>query len=176
MADDTSPIPESVTGSIDAVLEMEHRADRDRPTLARLAHAIGEFVGSVPFAALHIAAFIAWLLLNSGLWPHLAFDPYPYALLGTLVSCEAVMLTTFVLIKQNREGERAEKRSHLDLQGNLLTEREVTKVLQIVQRLSDQAGLPKPQDAELNDMLEQTGLKSLAAHMDDRHAGFRSET
>ncbi len=176
MSDDQQPVPESVTGSIDDVLELERRAELDRSPIDRLSHAFGEIIGSAPFAAVHIAIFACWLLLNSGLWPRAAFDPYPFALLGTLVSCEAVLLTTFVLVKQNRESNRAEKRAHLDLQVNLLTEREVTKVLQIVQRLSDRAGLDAPHDPDLKDMLEETAVKSLASHMQDRHEGRRDET
>ena len=176
MPEDQEAVPESVTGSIDDVLDLERRADLDHSHVDRMAHAFGEMVGSAPFAIVHIAGFAGWLLLNSGIWPHAVFDPYPFALLGTLVSCEAVLLTTFVLVKQNREGDRAEKRAHLDLQVNLLTEREVTKVLQIVQRLSDRAGLDAPHDADLKEMLEDTPVKSLASHMRDRHDGIRNET
>ena len=173
---DDQQVPEFVTGSIDDVLELERRADLERSPVDKVAHAFGEMVGSAAFAGVHIAAFACWLLLNSGIWPRTVFDPYPFALLGTLVSCEAVLLTTFVLVKQNRESDRAAKRAHLDLQINLLTEREVTKVLQIVQRLSDRAGLDAAHDSDLQEMLEETPVKSLASHMRDRHDGVRDET
>jgi uncharacterized membrane protein len=173
MTEPAPPVPDAVAGNIDTVLEMERHADSSRSSLSKLAHMMGDLVGSIAFAAVHLAAFALWLLLNSGLWPHTVFDPYPFALLGTLVSCEAVVLTTFVLIKQNREGERAETRSHLDLQVNLLTEREVTKILQLVQRLSEQAGLTPPDDGELDEMLEETTVRSLATHLEDRSVGTR---
>lgn len=176
MPDQQEAVPESVTGSIDDILELERGADIERSPIDRVAHKLGEMVGSAAFAAVHLVAFACWLALNSGIWPRSVFDPYPFALLGTLVSCEAVLLTTFVLAKQNREGDRIEKRAHLDLQVNLLTEREVTKVLQIVQRLSDRAGMDAPHDAELKGMLEDTAIKSLASHMQDRHNGVRDET
>ncbi len=176
MASDPSSVPEAVTGSIDTVLESERRAERDRSALSRMAHLLGGGVGSVAFALAHLGTFAVWLVLNSGVWPRLVFDAYPFALLGTVVSCEAVVLTTFVLIKQNRESERAERRSHLDLQVNLMTEREVTRMLQRVEQLCERAGLAKPDDPELKDMLEETALQSLADHVVDRHAGFRSET
>ncbi len=169
-------VPETVAGNIDTILELEQEADHGRSLVSRVAHTVGEMVGSVAFAAVHVGAFATWLLLNSGLWPHMMFDPYPFTLLGTMVSCEAVVLTTFVLIKQNRESERSERRSHLDLQINLLTEQEVTKVLRIVQQLSERAGLAVQRDPELEELMEQTTVRNLAEHLEDRHAGRRSET
>ena len=68
------------------------------------------------------------------------FDPYPFKLLCMIVSMEGVLLSTFVLIKQNRMGQRADRRNHLDLQVNLLTEQEVTKVIQMLEAISQPPG------------------------------------
>jgi hypothetical protein len=69
------------------------------------------------------------------------FDPYPFSLLSVVLSMEAVLLTSFVLIRQNRMSKRVDQRSHLDLQINLLSEKEVTKVLQVLQRISRHLGI-----------------------------------
>ena len=163
-------LPPSVLGNIDAVIEIERRAERDGSRLSRVAHGFGNFVGSIAFLAVHGAAFITWLVLNSGRWPGLVFDPYPFTLLGTLVSFESVFLTTFVLIKQNREGDRASQRSHLDLQVNLLSEKEITKVLQIVQRISDRVGAEYTQDAELDELLADTAVQRVAEELEGKAA------
>ena len=170
MSETDQPVPPSVLGNIDAVLEIEQRAEQDVAPLWRVAHQFGNFVGSISFLVIHLAAFLTWLVVNSGHWPRLAFDPYPFALLGTLVSCEAVVLTTFVLIKQNREGERASQRSHLDLQVNLLSEREITKVLQIVQRISDRVGVEKTSDPELDELLAETAVQKVAEELEGKAA------
>ena len=170
MSEPQQTVPTSVTGNIDAILELEEHAVQGDSLLARVAHRVGATVGSVSFAVIQLAILVAWLVVNSGWWPNLVFDRFPFELLGTLVSCEAVVLTIFVLIKQNRDGERAERRSHLDLQVNLLTEREVTKVLQMVQRLSDRAGITEPDDTELDEFVKQTAVRSVAKHLADRHA------
>ena len=172
MSERDAAIPDTVLGNIDAVLAVEQRAERQVPPLWRLAHGLGGFVGSISFVVLHLALIAGWVLLNSGWWPELVVDPYPFTLLGTLVSCESVILTTFVLIRQNRQEERAGKRSHLDLQVNLLSEKELTKVLQIVQRISDKVGADTPDDPELRELLADTAVKQMAEklemHVDGR--------
>ena len=169
-------VPHTVLGNIDTVLEIEQRAEREIPPLWRLAHSFGAFVGSIWFVALHVVAFGGWLLVNSGLWRSLVFDPYPFTLLGTLVSCESVILTTFVLIKQNREGERASQRANLDLQVNLLSEKELTKVLQMVHRISAQIGAEQPQDPELDELLADTAVNAMAEKLENRTADLAANS
>ena len=163
-------IPESVTGNIETVLAMERRAERGGSLVWRVAHSFGNFVGSITFIAIHAVGLITWLVINSGHWPRLAFDPYPFSLLGMLVSFESVVLTTFVLIKQNREGDRADQRSHLDLQVNLLSEKEITKVLQIVQRISERVGAERTYDAELQELLGDTAIQKVAEELEGKAA------
>jgi uncharacterized membrane protein len=80
-----------------------HRARRRASAVLRLADAITAFSGSMPFVALHVVWFGAWVLLNLTV---LHFDPFPFGLLTMLVSLEAIFLSTFVLISQNRYEER----------------------------------------------------------------------
>jgi uncharacterized membrane protein len=92
-----------------------------------------------------------------------AFDPYPFQLLCMIVSLEAVLLSTFVLIKQNRMSALADERSHLDLQVSLLAEQEVTKVIQMLQRISTHLGVEATvMDAEARELGETTAVSGLA--------------
>ncbi len=95
-----------------------------------------------------------------------AFDPYPFQLLCMLVSLEGVLLSTFVLIKQNRMSLRADRRAHLDLQVNLLTEKEVTKVLQLLERVSARLGMEV--DTEARELGEVTALSELAEELEQK--------
>src|SRR4249919_3845806 len=89
--------------------------------------------GSGPVLVLHVAWFGAWIIANVGMTSRIrAFDPFPFPFLTMTVSLEAIFLALFVLASQNRLSRQADKRSHLDLQVNLLAEREMTAVLQLL--------------------------------------------
>jgi uncharacterized membrane protein len=108
--------------------------------------------------------FTAWFLVNLGMVPGIRpFDPYPFVLLAMSVSCEAVLLSTFVLMKQNRMSRRAELRDQLHLQIALLTEKEVTKLLQGQQSISESLGLPAETfDPETRELSHETAVDNLA--------------
>src|SRR6476661_8687231 len=86
----------------------------------RIADVIAEFSGSIPFLVLNAAFFAIWLLVNA--IPSLAFDPYPFGLLTMIVSLEAIFLSTFVLVSQNRQAARSDIRAQLDFETNLRAE------------------------------------------------------
>jgi uncharacterized membrane protein len=93
------------------------------------------------FVYFHAVWFGLWVMLNLGLIhvPHITeFDPYPFGLLTMIVSLEAIFLSTFVLISQNRLSEASEKRAELDLQVNLLAEQKATKVLEMLDQMAKQ--------------------------------------
>src|SRR6266700_661319 len=139
MAEERTPgTPVSARKNIDAVVRIEQSNLKDRTVADRISDAIANFVGSIPFVVIHVVWFGCWIALNRGFW---RFDPYPFALLCMLVSLEGVLLSTFVLIKQNRMSQRADHRSHLDLQINLLAEKEITKVLQLQRLVCRQLGI-----------------------------------
>jgi uncharacterized membrane protein len=98
----------------------------------RLAEAITTFTGSMRFVYLHLALYGAWILVNIGVIPELPkFDP-TFVILAMEASVEAIFLSTFVLISQNRTAAAADKRADLDLQINLLAEHELTKLTEVV--------------------------------------------
>jgi uncharacterized membrane protein len=111
--------PTSVAENIEKMAQVENDALRPRTHRAAITDAIGGFAGTIYFVVLQLVVFGGWVL--PGLRP---FDPFAYPLLSSITSLEAVLLAAFVLIKQNRISTVADRRDHLDLQVNLLTERE----------------------------------------------------
>ena len=88
-----------------------------------MADAITRFAGSMSFVYLHVGWFAVWIVLNAGLvGSALVFDDFPFGLLTMIVSLEAIFLSTFVMISQNREATRAEVRANLDFETNLTAE------------------------------------------------------
>jgi uncharacterized membrane protein len=94
-----------------------------RRTQDRIADVITVFAGSMNFVYLHVAWFTVWIVVNVGAFgPRLVFDRYPFGLLTMVVSLEAIFLSTFVMVSQNRQAARAEVRSQLDFEANLRSE------------------------------------------------------
>ena len=96
------------------------------------------------------------------------FDPYPFGLLTMIVSLEAIFLATFVLLSQNRQAEDAEQRAELDLQINLLSEHEITRILTLVDAIADHLGLEAGQDPELDELKMDVKADAVLKEMEDR--------
>jgi uncharacterized membrane protein len=104
------------------------------------------------FVYLHVAILLAWVCVNSGLIPHAPrFDP-TYVILATAASVEAIFLSTFVLISQNRAADAADQRANLDLQINLLAEHEVTRALTLLAAIADKLGIAEAKDPALEEL------------------------
>lgn len=130
------PGPENLAGSLQRNIESLQERRRHEAAHAtrqeRLAEAITSFAGSMSFVYLHLAIYAAWIALNLGFIPGVPkFDP-SFVILATEASVEAIFLSTFVLISQNRTAAAADKRADLDLHINLLTEHELTKLSEVV--------------------------------------------
>ncbi|MFI6402235.1 DUF1003 domain-containing protein [Streptomyces sp. NPDC050548] len=96
---------------------------RMRSTQDRVADAITAFAGTMLFVYLHALWFAVWITLNEGLLGQAGiFDPYPYGLLTMIVSLEAIFLSTFVMVSQNRQAARENVRADLDFETNLRSE------------------------------------------------------
>ena len=87
------------------------------------------------------------------------FDPFPFSLLTTIVSLEAIFLTLFVLISQNRMSREADKRAELDLQVNLLAEKEATMILRMLQEISGHLGLSGEANKDIEELLKETKVE-----------------
>ena len=106
------------------------------------------------FIMIHLIWFVVWIGLN--LPGHHAFDPFPYALLTMIVSLESIFLSLFILMSQNRATRQADQRAHLDLQINLLSEHENTKMLLMLQALCRHYHLIEGRDPEISQLVERT--------------------
>ena len=160
--------PSVIRENIDAVATLEQQFLDRRGRVDRFVDQVADFTGTLTFVAIHITGFALWLAINVGYLPLLPrFDPYPFALLSTVVSCEAVLLSAFVLMKQNRMATRADERDHLHLQINLLAEKEITKMLQTLTLICDHMGV-KTDDPQLRELSEDTAVDDLAQELRDK--------
>jgi uncharacterized membrane protein len=125
-----------VQKNIRAIIKLEEEAFHTLSPGERISNAIARFVGRMTFAVYHIIWFGVWALINTGLVPAIEpFDPFPFVLLTTLVSLEAIFLSIFLLINQNAMSRQSDHREHLDLQVNLLAEQEATQMLRMIRRI-----------------------------------------
>lgn len=141
-ADDPSldALDHTIRQHIEAVHRRRARDEERRTVAERVADTIAAFSGSMRFVVLHTIWFGAWIAVNVGDPPIWGFDPYPFGLLTMIVSLEAIFLSTFVLIAQNRLARAADRRADLDLQINLLAEHEVTRLLRRVDAIALKLG------------------------------------
>jgi len=127
--------------NIMAISDMQRKDVAARKPQERISDLITRFSGSMVFVYLHAVWFGLWILLNLNLikLPYLTeFDPFPFGLLTMVVSLEAIFLSTFVLISQNRMAGISEKRSELDLQVNMLAEQKAAKTLELLEHIAQQ--------------------------------------
>ena len=155
--------------NIRTITRLRLQTAHERTVQERLADAITAFSGSMVFVYLHILWFGAWLLVNTGRVGILQFDPFPYGLLTMIVSLEAIFLSTFVLISQNRFSDAAGRRAELDLQIGLLAEHEITRVLQMLDAIQDKLGIANDTDRELADLEMETRPEDVLAEIDRVH-------
>jgi uncharacterized membrane protein len=159
--------PESagaVQSNIRAIAEMQQHLEERRGLVDRLADLIAGFSGSMGFVLVHVVWFVGWFLWNTGVIPGVKrFDPYPFILLAMIVSVEGVLLSTFVLMKQNRMQRRNDERDHVNLQIDLLAEKEVTKSLRLLRAICRKLEISEPEmDPELDEMMTTTSVDTLA--------------
>jgi uncharacterized membrane protein len=95
----------------------------------------------MPFVLVHLSVYGGWIVVNLGVVPGIApFDP-SFVMLAMVASVEAIFLSTFILISQNRMAAAADRRADLDLHINLLAEHELTKLAELVQRMATRLGV-----------------------------------
>jgi uncharacterized membrane protein len=153
--------------NIQALLEVRRRMEQDKRLEESLADAITRFTGSMTFVYLHALLFGGWIIVNLGLLPPLPpFDPFPFVMLAMVASVEAIFLSTFVLISQNRMAALADRRADLDLQVNLLTEHEVTRLIGLVDAIARQLGVQSGSDPDLEELKKDVHPEAVLAEID----------
>lgn len=123
-----------------------------------MADLIAEFAGNIWFVLLHVIWFSLWIYINDGhpLFGIQPFDPHPYGLLTMVVSLEAIFLSMFILISQNRSAQKSELRAELDYQVNLKTEKDVSEVLSILREIREET---KAIEKDTTEILEEAHLE-----------------
>jgi len=155
-AEDNPALSNVIERNIRTIINLRQEAAHKRGFQERIADGITDFSGRMLFAYVHIVWFGAWVVLNTGRFGLRPFDPFPYGLLTMIVSLEAIFLSTFVLISQNRLSREAEYRADLDMHIGLLTEHELTRVLQMLDAIQDKLGIDNNADSELADLEMET--------------------
>jgi len=163
---------EQAQRNIDSIMKLEKDAIHSRSHAEHIADKITTFAGSTPFLLLHGVWFGAWVIINVGLIPGLnPFDPFPFSFLTLVVSLEAIFLTLLVLMSQNRMIKEADKRTHLDLQLNMLAEQEATALLKLVQRIGTHLGVELDTEHAAQELAEETDVHRIAKSLDEKLPG-----
>ena len=150
----------TITKNIEAILKLEEDDERKLSSLHRISHKIGWFVGTIYFVIIQAAFVLLWLLWNA--LAVRSFDPFPFPLLSAVLALEAVLLTSFVLIRQNSMDRQSERRNHLDLQINLLAEKEATSILRALCEIANHFQINLSTDSESRELKEDIAVESIA--------------
>ena len=147
-------LEEYPTGS-QIVQSLKARTDLRRSFIEKATDLITSIFSSVTFLIFNLVWFLLWIAVNLNLIPGVpVFDPFPFGLLTMMVSLEAIVLSIFVLISQNRVAAVDELREEIDLQVNLITEQELTKLMHIAVLIAKKNGIDLSKDGELEKMLD----------------------
>lgn len=162
-----------VERNVRSLVERRQRLEQRKSVQQRIADRITRFTGSIQFVYIHALIYGAWIIINLPGVPLPKFD-HSFVILAMVASVEAIFLTTFVLMTQNRMTQEAEKRAELDLQISLLAEHEVTRLITLVKAIGEKLDVEASRDPELPelqqdiipervlDVMEHTGATSRA--------------
>lgn len=159
-------VDELVSRNVSTIKELEAATEKSKTPGNRVADLITRFCGSMRFVWVHVVWFGAWIAANSLLLEK-PFDPFPFNFLTLIVSLEAIFLSTFILISENRQAKIDERRSHLDLQINLLAEQESTKMLHLLKIIAEKVGVD-PDDDPTIAILEKATRPGVIARQIDK--------
>jgi uncharacterized membrane protein len=160
-----APVAPVLERNIDALIARRKAEDANKTLQDRIADVITGFTGSMKFVYLHVLIFGAWIIVNLGLTPLPRFDP-SFVILAMFASVEAIFLSTFVLISQNRMAVLNDKRADLDLQISLLAEYEVTETLNLVVQIAEKLGIQRAQEPELQQLGQKVDPEAVLDHLD----------
>ncbi len=158
---------ENIDNRRKVIKSFKAKANSKRTPTEKFADWLTSKFGSITFLMLNMALFIGWIVVNQGFVQSIdPFDPFPYGLLTTVVSLEAIALAIIVLISQNREARIGELREEIDLQINTITETEVTQLIRMMVILLEKQGVKIDEDPELRKMLRTTNNDSLQKELE----------
>jgi uncharacterized membrane protein len=152
--------------NIGALVERRRAEERRQRRSDRIAERIGRFAGSMTFVWIHLAVVAWWVATNVGLLPGPRFDA-DFVKLATAASVEAIFLSTFVLVMQNRMAAVAARRADLDLQISLLAEHELTRLIRLTDAVARRLGVDEAHDEELTDLERDVSAEKVLDRIED---------
>ena len=155
-----------VDRNIRALLVRRREDEGSRSRRERIADAITRFTGSMTFVYLHLCVFGLWIAINLGWVPFVPRFDQSFVILAMVASVEAIFLSTFVLISQNRMAALADKRAELDLQISLLAEHEITRVITLVTAMAERMGISEAHDPELAELAQDVAPEKVMDKME----------
>jgi uncharacterized membrane protein len=163
-----------VETNVHKIIALRKEQEKSETFQERIADWLTALSGSIPFAYIHALWFIVWVIINVGWTPLPKFDPFPFGLLTLIVSLEAIFLSTFVLISQNRQAAIQDQRADLDLHINLLAEHEITRILKLVDAIADHMGLAEGEDKEVDELKKDVAPEMVLEEIEqwEDHEGF----
>lgn len=150
-----------VRENIESLIAVRDAEEKKKSFQNKFADLLTTFSGSILFVYVHVVWFGLWIYINAGLLRNNAFDPFPFSLLTLIVSLEAIFLSTFVLISQNHAAKVADRRADLDLQINLLSEHEITRLLTLMDALADHFDIDIPEKPEIEQLKKDIKAKEV---------------
>jgi uncharacterized membrane protein len=161
-----------VDRNVRALLARRADEERTKTRSERIADGVTRFTGSMRFVYIHLVLFGSWIFINLGIVPGLPrFDP-SFVILAMAASVEAIFLSTFVLISQNRMSELADKRADLDLQISLLSEHEISRMLSLVQQVAERMGIADALDPELDELARDVHPEMVLDNIEENARAF----
>ena len=163
-----------VDANIRALVARRREDERRTGWEDRLAGAISRFVGSMRFVYVHVLIVGGWIVWNAGWLPVRPFDP-SLVILAMAASVEAIFVSTFVLITQNRMAAQAEKRADLDLQISLLAEHEITRLIGLVTRIAEQMNIQESHNPELSELSKDVAPEKVMDRIEEHEQELKRE-
>jgi uncharacterized membrane protein len=158
-------VDELTERNVSTIAELDKAAHATQTFADMVADRITRFCGSMTFVWVHVVWFAGWIVGNTALSNHPP-DPYPFSFLTLVVSLEAIFLSTFIMISENRKSRIDERRSHLDLQINLLAEQENTKMLALLEAMARKMGVDSKEDPDIQVLEQATRPEKLVEQID----------
>ena len=163
----TDPAPKGISQNQKSIKSIKSKADEKRSVVDILADRTTALLGSNIFLFVNLLVFVAWIVINTGHIPAIKpFDKFPFSLLTTSVSLEAIILAILVLISQNRAAKVADLREEVQLQVNVITEEEITRMMWMLVLLLQKNSIPIPEDKRLQEMLRDTDVEMIEKNLE----------
>jgi uncharacterized membrane protein len=164
------PQPENLNSAlrrnIDALRQRRRQEAASATRQQRLAEAITSFTGSMQFVYLRLTLYAVWIAINVGALPIVPKFDSSFVILAMEASVEAIFLSTFVLISQNRNAAAADKRADLDLQINLLAKHELTKLMEVMTAIAAQVDIPLDAHPEIEEVKKNVAPEAVLSELD----------